>query len=842
MSPASGGVSEGLDTALARLLDHSGCVSREELVRALQEVRAGRSENPNLSLGAQLLSRGSVSPEDLDRALAQLSPPPAQLSNAPQQIGPYRVLEVLGVGGMGKVFAVEHIETLRREALKTVEVALDPDEAERFRREAEVLASLDHPGLIRIYGGEFESGRPYLTLELCEGGSLQSRLRHGPLPPAEVLALARALGSALDYLHGRGVLHRDLKPDNVLFDGQGRPKLTDFGLARVRGAQGLTATGEILGTPAYMAPEQAGRAHEADARSDVYGFAATLYAAATGRPPFVGAGLFNVLAQVLERPPASPTSLGLSLPAELEAGIMRGLAKVPDQRPPSAGALVASLQDPSALPARPQAKGRVVAMGVLALAACAALGSPALLRSRDAPSPSPPPVSETPRVSQPAALEALPPRELWVALAQGKGPLSPPVIAQAWSAILIVPPDKALERALRRRGPSARELVAYARLKGGRKPGPEVVRWEDLDTRRAEFAQRYLTSEALPALGDPLALVPVKARLQALTKSYLELIQRQPLPRPLMDYYVGRYQQTYLQGRRALKPIQYGPAHAVELAALLDATGGDLADVEARLAYYLQAFNQDVLTVGNDKIPLDVELSPDAGIFAHFALALFQIVHHPSEVVAERQAKWVTVAAKQTGYTTQDLPARALLTLQQRLWRQSIREGRPKLLRIARWAQEYAATGWKDQLKLRRLRNSVVQLLAEGKPGLARQALVPYDLERAEEKRLRYGSFDQSRQLFEAQILLVEGDPASALVLIEGAHVGDERRLIESWALEAHALKLLSKPYRGCLRAFEKSVDHGWVVPAGLEWYLHDARGIIEGRAWWPADGPPKPR
>jgi serine/threonine protein kinase len=841
---------DGLDTALARLLDRSGCVSREELVRALQEVRAGRGENPSLSLGAHLLSRGAVSAADLDQALAQLAAPAQPCAASPHQIGPYRVLRVLGAGGMGKVFAVEHVETGRREALKTVDVALDPDEAARFRREAEVLASLDHPGLIRIYGGEFESERPYLTLELCEGGSLQSRLRHGPLPPAEVLALAKSLGEALDYLHERGVLHRDLKPDNVLFDSAGRPKLTDFGLARVRGAQGLTATGEILGTPAYMAPEQAGRAHEAGPRSDVYGLAATLYAAATGQPPFVGKGLFEVLSRVLEDAPATPSALGVKLPASLEAGILRGLAKDPSDRPASASALANSLGE--AEPVRLRAKAKWLLVGAGALVTCAALTWSALPSTSPRQTPSP---TETPASSQGPALEALPPEQLWIELAEDSEPLPPAVVAHAWSAIDIAPPDPALESALLRRGRDARELVAYARLQSGRPPGPrcqEVLRWTDLDKERAALAEGYLTQRALREVSGPGPILELKGNLRKLTGEYLELIKAQPLPLPLMKHFVGRYQHTYLQARRALKllTVAYGEG-AEELTALRLATGGNFASVEAHLAYYFQAFNQDLPTAGGEGIPRGVEL-PAAEILDEFAVALFEIVHHSDMKVVDRQTRRAVELARKTGFLTKDIAPRALLTYQQRLWQQAIRDGEPEFLVLAREAQQEAADDWADGLHARRLRNGVVQSLFEGDPRRAREAFVIYDRGRKSIDAKRYKSFDQARGLFEGQVLLMEGKPAEALKVVraarffddgdfvgEGPRPQDEFRLSETLALEAHAMKLLGQAdYARFLRNFEQEVKRSWAIPAGLEWYLQDARGIIEGHAWWPGKGP----
>jgi len=307
----------------------------------------------------------------------------------------------------------------------------------------------------------------------------------------------------------------------------------------------------------------------------------------------------------------------------------------------------------------------------------------------------------------------------------------------------------------------------------------------------------------------------------------------------LLDHYLGRYQCTYLQARRALRPIHYKDTSG-ELRALLDATGGDLASVEARLAYFLQAFNQDLLRSGTDKIPLDVEIA-NPSYFDRLALAFFRIVSHPSEVVAEREARWVAAQATETKLATQDLPARALLTLQQRLWRQALREGRPELLPIARRAHEDAGSHWKNHLQPRRLRNAILQALTEGRPALARRALATYDREIKQAGEPAHPSFRQARLLFEAQLLLIEGEPASALEKIDAASTSGS--LLETSALRAHALKLSGDPsYARILREFESRLSKPWGTPAGLEWYLHDARGIIEDSAWWPKHGPPRPR
>ena len=222
---------------------------------------------------------------------------------------------------------------------------MDPAAAsERFAQEAVAAARLDHPGIVRVYShGRDALGRDYLVMELVEGGSLRERMaRTGPLPQTEAVALVRELCQALAHAHARGVVHRDLKPHNVLLTPEGQPKLADFGLARdllAPQGQRLTRTAEIMGTPGYMAPEQVEQARTADARADVYGLGAILFALVTGRPPFPGDNVISLLNAVLHQPAPSPRTLRPDLDPRLEAVILRCLEKRPDQRPPSAAAL-----------------------------------------------------------------------------------------------------------------------------------------------------------------------------------------------------------------------------------------------------------------------------------------------------------------------------------------------------------------------------------------------------------------------------------------------------------------------------------------------------------------------
>lgn len=173
------------------------------------------------------------------------------------RVGEHVLEERLGSGGMGVVFAARHVTTSALHVIKVL-TADAPDLRARFQREAEALSRVDgHPHVARVHAAGEHRGRPYLVMEHLAGGDLAERLRRGPLPPAEAVRVILAVCDGLAHVHARGVLHRDLKPGNVLFDERGCPKLADFGLARGARDDALTRTGEVVGTPSYMAPEQA---------------------------------------------------------------------------------------------------------------------------------------------------------------------------------------------------------------------------------------------------------------------------------------------------------------------------------------------------------------------------------------------------------------------------------------------------------------------------------------------------------------------------------------------------------------------------------------------------------
>jgi tetratricopeptide (TPR) repeat protein len=260
----------------------------------------------------------------------------------------YEVLGELGRGGMGVVYRARQVGLNRLVALKMVRAGehAGPEDLARFRAEAEAVAALQHPHVVQIFEVGRHAGLPFFALEYLEGGSLQDRLRGAPLPPREAARLVQTLAGAVQAAHERGLIHRDLKPANVLLAADGTPKVTDFGLAkRVEGGAGLTQSGAVVGTPSYMAPEQAaGKGKAVGPAADVYALGAVLYECLTGRPPFKAATPMETVLQVLGEEPVPPRRLQPQVPPDLETVCLTCLGKEPARRYAGARALADDLR------------------------------------------------------------------------------------------------------------------------------------------------------------------------------------------------------------------------------------------------------------------------------------------------------------------------------------------------------------------------------------------------------------------------------------------------------------------------------------------------------------------
>ena len=276
------------------------------------------------------------------RGGAVLVAPPAP---PPRTLGDYELLQLLGNGGMGSVWLARSAGLGREVALKVLHPPQAPDDVPRFRAEARALARLRHPHILPVYEVGEDQGRWFMALELVRGGSLADRLQaHGPLEPRQAVRIAACMAGALHRAHELGLLHRDVKPENVLLAPGGRPLLGDFGLVKDLRAPGPSPTrsGEVMGTPAYMSPEQA-RGQPLDRRCDVYGLGATLYELLTGRRPFTGSPV-DILAALLREPPTRPSALRPDLDPGLEELVLRCLAKPREDRPASAAQLQRELE------------------------------------------------------------------------------------------------------------------------------------------------------------------------------------------------------------------------------------------------------------------------------------------------------------------------------------------------------------------------------------------------------------------------------------------------------------------------------------------------------------------
>lgn len=337
-------------------------------------------------------------PDEEDRLAGPIEP-----GGKVRYFGDYELLGEIARGGMGVVYRARQVRLNRRVALKMILAGQFASEADvqRFQSEAEAAAQLDHPGIVPIFEVGEHQGHHFFSMGLVEGESLAARLAGGPLAPALAAELVRKIAEAIQYAHERDVIHRDLKPANVLLDREGVPRVTDFGLAkRIADDSGLTATGQVLGTPGFMAPEQAaGRLDRIRSSVDIYSLGAILYATLTGRPPFQADNALDTLRQVLEQEPVPPRQLNPAIPRDLETICLKCIQKRPEARYGSAAELARDLgrflNDEPIQARRPSSMERVrrwarkrrasiaVATAAAALSVAAVLGAWSLWRAYD---------------------------------------------------------------------------------------------------------------------------------------------------------------------------------------------------------------------------------------------------------------------------------------------------------------------------------------------------------------------------------------------------------------------------------------------------------------------------
>jgi outer membrane protein assembly factor BamB/predicted Ser/Thr protein kinase len=331
--------------------DYAADAAAAELVRILDQYLADLKTGQAPSR-EELIARHPAQASQLEACLAGLEFIHGAESAAPgraQRLGDFRILREVGRGGMGAVFEAEQISLGRRVALKVLRFGgfSDADALERFKREAETVAKLHHTNIVPIFAVGSERSVNYYAMQFIDGRSLAEVLaeRKGPLPADRVADWGLQAADALAHAHQRGVIHRDVKPSNLLLDGEKRLWLTDFGLARRLDDVTLSMTGALLGTPRYMSPEQAvASKRRVDHRSDLFSLGATLYELLTGKPAFPGDTPHDVIQCILTCEPTPIRELASGVPRDLETIVMKCLAKEPDQRYSAAHELAADLR------------------------------------------------------------------------------------------------------------------------------------------------------------------------------------------------------------------------------------------------------------------------------------------------------------------------------------------------------------------------------------------------------------------------------------------------------------------------------------------------------------------
>jgi serine/threonine protein kinase len=332
-------VKKQLDNSVADVNEHP---TECPLCGAITRLDHGTCINCLLREGLE--AKGEASREAFESVLAE-----ANVTDTQWRLGHYEILEEIGRGGMGVIYRAQQQHSRRIVAVKRI-FAHEVNSHEtlvRFRREAEAVASLDHPNILPIYEiSESEEGLPFFSMKYATGGSLRAAAPALRTEPRECVQLMAKVARAIAYAHGKGILHRDLQPGNILLDGNGEPMVSDFGLAKwLDQSSDLTRTLETLGTPGYIAPEQTEcPADKLTCATDIYSLGAILFYMLTGRPPFVGANVLVVIHQAAATPAPRLRSLASSLNRDLETIVARCLEREPETRYRTAGELAVDLE------------------------------------------------------------------------------------------------------------------------------------------------------------------------------------------------------------------------------------------------------------------------------------------------------------------------------------------------------------------------------------------------------------------------------------------------------------------------------------------------------------------
>ena len=392
---------EALDELAAHLEGCAQCEARaarldaevDPLLAAIRDVSAlAMASAPLLAAAPQAHPRPPARAPDLR---------PPEKPDEIGRLGNYRVLRQLGAGGMSFVYLAEDLALRRPVALKVMkpDLAADRDVAQRFVREARIMAAIKHPHLVTVYQTGIEAGCVYLAMELLHGESLGAWMKqHVTAPPSVVLRLGQEIASGLAVVHRHGLIHRDVKPDNIWLEApDGAVKILDFGLARfTHDDVNLTRTGTIMGTPSFMAPEQA-RGQAVDARSDLFSLGCILYCLCTGVRPFTGDSAMAILTALATTQPRPAHLVNPAVPRALSDLVMQLLAKKPEHRPPSAEAVLERLRwlegEATALPTTVSRRRRVAGIVAATLLVGGILGVTLLAGRHAEPPPAAPPTA-----------------------------------------------------------------------------------------------------------------------------------------------------------------------------------------------------------------------------------------------------------------------------------------------------------------------------------------------------------------------------------------------------------------------------------------------------------------